>query len=656
MNGEADAESFGDLLDRLLEGGQVEVHDPDLASLLEVARRLQEEAPRDEPDPTFRARLREELAGGTLDERRTGHPFFLSHLARGRFSGLRAAAALLLVAAAFWLAPWTKEDQDGDGPLARLPSLLGVASAYAAQMGDDPGPGVRGLIGDATFRLAAALPTAPTKARVYRQTPERLDEAGARELGRRLGIAVASAVDEPDYGVFVLAGKGGRLVVSKSFRGYFSFEAEFAPDSDPLAAPPPPPPVAPPGAAATPAPGEAEATEVAREFLRSRGLLDFDHVTEVPDEAPPGFTPLRRQVVFVPLVEGRPVRGLALAVTVGQGGGVVAVRSSLAALVPGDSYPILTAEEAYRQLMEKRMQAFQLSVRKSSGSGTAFASGASVVPRPVVASREAELPAYRVGEQVELEGLLSAIVFQAKDGQRRYQATLLAGEPDAPTRLQYRLSGEALERIVELDQQHVRIRGRVESISTRPPGGQLQVESFEKLYPAERIVTLLGRLDIEGERDEATLVLVGDGGKKYALESPTPAGRQREYRGKRAVVEGRTTDRASRDGYPVLELVGIRMGTDVDRMADLSGYRSQRPQVVPEREPLIAGEVQVKGAALEYYATAAAGLPPRFAPPDLEPFLLVQPVYTFSGSFDEGRGSFEALVQAVRPEYVREMR
>ena len=655
MDREADAESFGGILERLLEGERVEVHDPDLASLLEVARRLQEEAPRGEPDPAFQTRLRGELAGATLNGHPTDRPF-LSYLARGRFWGLRAAAAILLVAAAFWLAPWTKKGQEDHGPLARLPSLLGVASAYAAQMGDDPGPGVPGLVGDAAFRLAVALPEVPAKARVYRQTPEPVDEAQAMDLGRRLGISVTSAVDDPDYGVFVLAGKGGRLVLSKSFRGYFSFETAFAPDSEPLAAPPPPPPVAPPGAPATPAPGEAEATEVARGFLQSRGFLDFDHVTEVPDEAPPGFTPLRRQVVFIPLVGGRPVRGLALAVTVGQGGSVVAVRSSLAALAPGDSYPILTAEEAYRELAQKRMQAFQLSVRKGSGSGAAFASGASVVSRALVASREAEMPAHRVGDQVELEGLLSAVIFQSRDGRRRYQATLLAGEPDAPTRLQYRLSGDTLQEMVQLDQQHVRIRGRVESISTRPPGGHLLVESFEKLYPAERIVTLLGRLDIEGERDEATLVLVDDGGKKYALESPTPAGRQREYRGKRAVVEGRTTDRTSRDGHPVLELVGIRMGTDVDRMADLSGHRSQRPQVVPEREPLITGEVQVNGAALEYYATAAAGLPPRFAPPDLEPFLLVQPVYSFSGSFDEGRGGFEALVQAVRPEYVEEMR
>lgn len=122
------------------------------------------------------------------------------------------------------------------------------------------------------------------------------------------------------------------------------------------------------------------------------------------------------------------------------------------------------------------------------------------------------------------------------------------------------------------------------------------------------------------------------------------------------IVEGRTTLRTSEAGYPVIELAGMSGGSDIDQMVDLSGYRPRpRPQVIPEREPMIAGEVEVTRAALEYYVSPAASLH-SFAAPNPEPFLLVQPVYSFSGSFDGGRGQFEAHVQAVRPEHVEGMR
>ncbi len=65
---------------------------------------------------------------------------------------------------------------------------------------------------------------------------------------------------------------------------------------------------------------------------------------------------------------------------------------------------------------------------------------------------------------------------------------------------------------------------------------------------------------------------------------------------------------------------------------------------------MITGDVDVKRAALEYHAVPAASLP--YGAANQEPFLLVQPVYAFSGSFGGGTGGFETCLQAARPEYV----
>ena len=262
---------------------------------------------------------------------------------------------------------------------------------------------------------------------------------------------------------------------------------------------------------------------------------------------------------------------------------------------------------------------------------------------------------YRVGDEVELHGLLSALVYERKDGQRRYSATLLVGPPDGPTQRQYQLTGPALAELMTLDQQHVRIWGRVEAIKANPPGGTILVDRFEKLYPEERVVTLLGQLHTEGDSDNRTLVLTAKDGVRYAVERPEGAGDWRDYQGQWAIVEARTTGRMTRAGYPVLTLAGLRTGDGIDAPADLSRYH-QRPQVVPERDPLLSGEVTVERASLEYYATAAALLPPHIRGAALEPVLLVQPIYTVVGRAPGGASWFEAYVHAVRPEYVEELR
>lgn len=668
MSERGEVDEFADALERLLDGEPAEVADERLSSLLEIAHRLWKEAPADEPDPQFVPRLRAELVGESAaqfePERPSGRkdePSSIDVVRTSAGVGARlwwrlgaACAALVLFTALAWLGARWPGTGGVNGDLARLPSLLSVAKAYAEQIGEEVGVDMSSEFGDATFRLATALPPAPDRVNVYRQVREPVDEAGARDLAQRLGITTASVVDESDHGVFVVTGDGGRLVVSKSFRGYFAFDTAAMAGSDPLSPPVPRPAVPPPGAVVIPPPDDAEAIRGAGDFLRARQLLDFEHAVDVVNDAPPGATPAYRQVIFTPTAEGRLVRGLGITVTVGPGGGVISAQSALARLVADQAYPIVTPQEAYRQIEEKRPATFQLRVRGEGGSTAAgFTAGLSSVFRSVgTKPPETDVPPYAVGQSVELEGLLSAVVFQARDGQRRYEATLLAGSDDAPTRVQYRLVGTPVEGLAQLDQQHVRVRAQVQALSMQPPGGRLLVESYEKLLPEERLVALLGRLEIEGKGDAAALVLVTDDGQKYLLERPSGARFQPDHRGRRAIVEGRTTERFSKEGYPVLELAGMRSGSDVDGMRDLSGYHLEHPQVVPEREPLLKGEVTVNQVALEYYATAAAVLPPRFASPDLEPFLLVQPVYSVSGTFDQGRGVFEATVPAVRPEYV----
>ncbi|MGI5836140.1 MAG: hypothetical protein ACOX87_06580 [Chloroflexota bacterium] len=630
----ADAERFAEALDLLLDGRPIESIDEDIGSLLDVARQLQREAVEGEPDPAFTARLREELVGkeavGSGGRPVPDLRVVQSPRAHWRW-GLRAACALFALAvAALLLQPWGGRDAALEADLDRLPPLLDVASAYAEQLGAE----AQVVIDNATFKLGAKLPKPPERVRVYRQVREPVDEVGARGLANRLGISNPIVIDEPHTGVLEVTGNEGRLVVSRDFRSYFSFAAS---DGE----------VGVLGDAGTR--GQGEVMRVAEEFLRARGLLEFEHLVETVDDAPPGATPLYRQVVFTPTLESRPVRGLGVVVTVGPEEKITAVQSTYATLVPADLYPITSAEDAYERLKDGRPDLLQ--VRKQGERGSSAAGFSSMSTRAVPTAgdrRQEELPPYQFGEVVELEGLLSALVFQSRDGSRRYEATLLAGPRESRTVVQFKLLGSAIEELSRLDQQHVRVRGRVEALSARPTGGSLRVEQYEKLYPEERLVALLGRLEIVGE---GGLVLVADDGQSYWLERPAGAPPPLERSGQRAIVEGRTTERTSKDELPVLELVSVQGGTDIDRMADLSGYQRQRPQVVPEHEPLVTGDVDVEQAALEYYARPAVVLQ-GFVAPNPEPFLLVQPVYSFSGSFEGGDGHFEAQIQAVRPEYV----
>lgn len=670
MDEQARAERLADSLDRLLDGEAVR-GDAALAPLLGLARQLKAEAPTAEPDPDFQARLRRELVGAEaqagpsqawpiarLNGRSSLSPYLtrLAHLRRSwrpgaRPWGLGAAAVLLVFVAAIALIGPSLRRSGEEGKLVRLPSLLSVSAAYAEQLAEEVGS-MRYHFGNVTLKLEGALPQTPERAKVYRQRREPIDEAGARDLAGRLGIKVAQVVEDRDYDVFVVTGEDGRLVVSRTFRGYFTFEASPA-ASDPLMPAAPAPRFAPPGAAVTPPPGAAEAESVARRFLEAAGLLDFPHVVETADDAPPGATPLYGEVTFVPTADGRPVRGLGVVVTVGRDGRVMAVRSNRAGLEALQAYPILSADEAFQGLQAKQLEPFELRVGTASGGSAS----AAVTRARRLPGTEAAAPVYRVGERVELEGLVSAVVYESKDGRRRYLATMTSQARVGEARIQFRLVGSEVPELARLDQQHARVWGRVEEIREDLPEVRLRVERFEKLYPNERLVTLLGRLEVEGEGDEATLVVREDDGTRYLLERPAGSPLSREHAGKRAIVEGRTTERTSPTGYPVLELSGLSMGTDVDQMTDLSTRPPRpRPQVIPEREPLLQGEALVERFALEYYATSAADSPARLATASSDVYLLVQPIYSLAGTHDGGKGSFGAYLQAVGPEYVEQLR
>lgn len=664
MDKESRVGRFSRALDQLLDGEQPEAVDDELAVLLEVSRQLKAEAPPDEPDPAFQANLREELVGAQLPRlgRQNGTVAVAatSPLLRewppqqtGRSTWSRLvrmatlSAALLLLGLVTSLGPLARS---GDDRLTHLPSLVGVTSAYAQQTGEEVSPAPV-LFEAVSLRYNHPLPATPARVPVYRQRQEPIDDAGARALAERLRLTSANVTEVADADAFLVTGRSGRLVVSKSFGGYFTFEPSSQPEAlAPATSQATIAMLALPGVA--PVPEVAKAQRIARQYLEERGLLNFPYLVETLGDAPPSALPHYDEVSFVQAADGRPVRGLGIAVRIGDGGEVMAVRSNRAALDPVRAYPILSAAEATRQLQTGHQAAFQFQVRTGDGRATAVASSFHLARWQRSAPTA---PPYRLGDEVELHGLLSALAYERKDGRRRYSATLLSGPSDSPTRMQYHLSGPVLADLSAFDQQHVRIWGRVEAIKADPPGGSIRVERFEKLYPEERLVTLLGRLHTEGEPNDRTLVLTADDGVRYAVESPDGTHGWREYQGQWAIVEARTTGQVTKDGYPILTMAGLRTGGEIDQQTDLSRYQ-QHPRVIPEREPLLSGEATVERTSLEYYATAAALLPPRVRGAELEPFLLVQPIYTVVGRSHEGNSSFEAYVQAVRPEYVEALR
>jgi len=103
------------------------------------------------------------------------------------------------------------------------------------------------------------------------------------------------------------------------------------------------------------------------------------------------------------------------------------------------------------------------------------------------AGYEPPVSPYQIGDEVELEGMVGAIVYVNGD-ERRVKAWFRVGlDPDYDLSLSYRLSGppDLLEELAQYDRLHIRLRARVTFDEDWYLGQGLEVTRFEKIWPEE---------------------------------------------------------------------------------------------------------------------------------------------------------------------------
>ena len=224
------------------------------------------------------------------------------------------------------------------------------------------------------------------------------------------------------------------------------------------------------------------------------------------------------------------------------------------------------------------------------------------------------------------------------------------------------LSGENTGPLERLNNLPVRIWGSV-------TGGHddgwpdIELERFEELYPGLRFQAWLGTrqpVTLEGKDVLLFTTLEGEDfilGSSIDFGTSEAAGLQDD----RLVIEGLAIPGQTFGGYPVItEFASAVANGDT---IDLSRYEitSNRPSIYDEsfsestQAERLEGKAKVEKVEL-VYATASLGncrgMGLSETDPLLAPWLNVQPVWRFSGSFEDGR-TFEIQIQALAEEHLR---
>lgn len=510
---------------------------------------------------------------------------------------------------------------DLNPPRLQLPSLVSVAWAYSGLEGL---PSFPALLGNASFELGTSLPVAPERLTVYQQVSNPLTVTEAETLASRFGLqGKAHRVGES----FIVEDKDGRLVISRIQRGYYHYQS-FSPSLLPSAS----------------LEDAAAVARYAETFLQQRELLAFDYRSQTPEPLPSDEGTARYRVVFVQTAGEHPVENAGVTVIVDDVDGVVKVTSRVLSLESVGRYPIIAAEKACATLQGEDSRQDVLVDVHQRGTGTV-----SVVVRETIQDSQS-FPPHHAGDHVQLEGLLSVVVFENADGSVHHVQAFLA--TDLPSdQLAYRLIGPEVADMVTYDRLHVQVWGTVVIDAGGEPA--LVVEDYQRSRPEERFVTLLGRLILGQAEGQEQILLLTDDGSHYVLlpwgqdQDEITRNRSEGRLGQPALVGGTLTAQRSAEGYPILTVAGVVQGSEIDVLKSADQYPWLWPTVVQSAIPSLSGQAVITRVTLRYFA-----LP---VPADLANGVLLTdsrylwPVYRFEGHTADGT-SFSVWVQATHPD------
>lgn len=593
-----------------------------IARVLKVAARPEKAAPR----PEFAAHLERKLLAQQrlLQPQRAPKPRrWRWPWAQPNYSPRRwlITATAVFAACLILLAIFFAEQQ------RRLPPLPALVQSAQAYWGMEGLPLHSTQIGDVSFELAAPLPASPTTLMVYKQDTNPITLAEVEAMAQRLNIAgpVYTAGNN-----FVADDGRQRLVISQAQKGYYHYQQLDVPTSSnqtPIQA--------------------AEATQLAQAFLEEHDLLSFTHtypqttITEAINQ-----NNVRYRVFFPQMIDGLITENAGVMVNLNEAGQVLEMFGRVVFPAPVGRYPILSADAAYEALQNQDAnRIFLVNVRQDQAGRAVH-----IVTTEVETERSTPLPLHPPGTTLEVEGVLSATIFEDDAGNLAWINALLIIDETADHSYSYRLLGPHLLDLAQFDGFHVRIQGKALLDNRGQPA--LLVEEYQRSRPEEQFVTLLGELITGKVNNQEQLLLLAGDGSRYVLPwqklEELTADQELIDVGSKILVSGIITNNRSPEGYPILRTVLLEAGPEISALESAAERpHHQRPQVVPAAFPTLSGQAIIEEITLIYFTLPLPGqLQTDASSLRQEELRYLLPVYRFEGQTTDG-ATFKIYVQAT---------
>jgi hypothetical protein len=262
---------------------------------------------------------------------------------------------------------------------------------------------------------------------------------------------------------------------------------------------------------------------------------------------------------------------------------------------------------------------------------------------------------YAIGDRIEgRTGRVYAINNIYSDGSSVYEFNIMMDPLDeAPFGDYFRLQGEATVGLNQYQNLPVRIWGQVIGYVEGTP--IVALDRFEAQYPGLSIQQWNGTESIVNLDGQDVVLLTTDSGDAYVLQSSITWGAEANvigYLGDWIEIEGYIIPDRRFGGYPVIQDLSGGMPPDQEVTSDdifIYDHSFDPPNI----STLMSGQVTIDSIELAYASiTMQNCLSSHSTDPNMIPFLTVQPVWVYTGHFDDGR-IIVIQVQALPEEYLQ---
>jgi hypothetical protein len=251
-----------------------------------------------------------------------------------------------------------------------------------------------------------------------------------------------------------------------------------------------------------------------------------------------------------------------------------------------------------------------------------------------------------------LEGVLGrpwVFIHQYSDGSTRVEV-MFNPDPNQviPPESSVYLEGPGIAGIEAFHNLPVRVWGVISE--TKGFSQKVNVERVEPVYPGVTVQAWLGKFERVTLEGKDVLLFTNSDGEQYILNSSieTPEIDNGNAPGDPVVVEGILIPDKTFGDHPVITDYAVNAAPGMQNLSDYHSI-SIEPVVIPEPGKAGARRIgTVTKIELAYYTDE----PRYFNRQPGMPLPFVQPVWKFSGTYDDG-ASFELIVQALNPLYLK---